>query len=121
MIPSSQLALETGSDLLPCYVFGGTDFFHNLATGTNPLARLSRKIKAGVTIFWGYFFLPLPFLPKVTLCIADPVEVTKWEGEGEIPEDIIEDLHAKYIASIVDLFEKHKAVAGYPDAELLVK
>jgi len=114
-----KLALETGSDLLPCYVFGGTDFYHNLATGTNILARISRKMKAGVTVFWGWFGLPLPFLPKVTLCVADPIRVEK--VEGEIPKELIDSIHKKYIETIVELFEKYKVKAGYPNAVLIVK
>ncbi|RYZ15583.1 MAG: hypothetical protein EOO70_06495 [Myxococcaceae bacterium] len=43
-----RLSLETGARLVPCYVFGGTDFFHNLATSQSPLARLSRYVRAGV-------------------------------------------------------------------------
>ena len=31
-----KLAIETGSSLIPCYVFGGTDFFCNLITGGYP-------------------------------------------------------------------------------------
>jgi hypothetical protein len=30
-----RLSLETGAHLYPCYVFGGTDFYDNLATGTD--------------------------------------------------------------------------------------
>ncbi|GMH56820.1 hypothetical protein TL16_g02228 [Triparma laevis f. inornata] len=114
-----KLAIETGSDLLPCYVFGGTDFYHNIATGTGILSRISRKMKAGVTIFYGWFFLPLPFLPKVTLCVADPIRVEK--VEGEIPKELIESIHKEYIEAIKELFEKYKVKAGYPDAVLDVK
>jgi hypothetical protein len=116
-----RLSLETGAKLMPCYVFGGTDFFHNLATSDSVFSRASRKLKAGMTIFWGHFGLPIPFFPKVTITIADPIEVTKWEGEGKIPQDQVEALHAKYVTSIQELFDTYKAAAGYPDAVLEIE
>ena len=61
-----RLSIETGAQLVPCYVFGGTDFFHNLATDAGFFARLSRMCRAGVTIFWGRFGLPIPFCPRVS-------------------------------------------------------
>ena len=115
-----RLSLETGAELIPCYVFGGTDFFHNLATTDNLLARLSRKYKMGLTWFWGKFGLPIPFAPKVTMCIGEPLAVDKWTGNDRIPDDIIDELHERYIKAINDLFNRYKVQAGYPNAELEV-
>ena len=60
-----KLAIETGAQLIPCYVFGGTDFFNNLATDDGFFASLSRTLRMGVTIFWGPLGLPIPYAPKV--------------------------------------------------------
>jgi hypothetical protein len=87
--------LETGAQLIPTYVFGGTDFFHNLATHENFLSRLSRKYRMGLTYFWGYFGLPIPFCPKVTLCVGKPIEVKKWDKNEKIPSSLIDELHNK--------------------------
>lgn len=91
----TKLSLETGAMLCPTYVFGGTDFFHNLATSDSLFSKLSRSFRAGVTIFWGHFGLPIPFTPRVTLCIGDPIPVKKWTGEGKVPAELIEELHNK--------------------------
>lgn len=91
----ARLSLETGAELIPTYVFGGTDFFHNLATGDSILSKISRNLRAGVTIFWGHFGLPIPFTPRVTMCIADPIPVTKWVGDGPVPEELIDELLEK--------------------------
>ena len=115
-----RLSLQTGAELIPCYVFGGTDFFHNLATTGNLLAQLSRKYKMGITWFWGKFGLPIPFTPKVTMCIGEPLAVEKWTGEGRIPDDVIDELHQRYIDAIQNLFDKYKVHVGYPDAALEV-
>lgn len=114
-----KLSIETGARLTPCYVFGGTDFFHNLATGDGWLSRLSRFLKAGVTIFWGKWGLPIPFTPKVTLVIGDPIVPPEgWNGTGPIPTELIDKLHDQFMKAMIDLFEKHKAVCGYPDGKL---
>ena len=120
----TRLSLETGAKLMPCYVFGGTDFYNNFATADNPLARLSRRLQMGLTLFWGpwSFLMPfVPYTPKVTMVIAPPLEVEKWDmAQGPIPAEKIESLHEQYVNSIRGLFEQYKAVAGYPDAVLKV-
>jgi hypothetical protein len=90
-----KLALETGCNIAPCYVFGGTDFFNNLATGDSWLSKLSRKLQMGLTIFWGQYGLPIPYTPRVTMCLADPLTCKKWNGEGKVPDDLINDLHQR--------------------------
>jgi hypothetical protein len=62
-----RLSIETGAELTPCYVFGGTDFFHNLATDDGLFSSLSRSLRMGLTIFWGPYGLPIPYAPKVGL------------------------------------------------------
>lgn len=116
-----RLSIETGASLIPTYVFGGTDFFNNLATSDSVFSRFSRKFKIGITFFWGYLGLPIPFCPKVTMVICEPLPVVKWTGEGEIPMEMIDDLHNKYIQSIQEGFDKYKALAGYPDAVLNIE
>jgi len=91
-----KLSLETGAMLLPSYVFGGNDFFYNVATGDSLLSQLSRKLRMGITMFYGQFGLPVPYHPKVTMVIGDPIPVEKWSQEGEpVSADAIDKLHEK--------------------------
>eukprot|EP01038_Epipyxis_sp_PR26KG_P007766 gene7766-10551_t len=115
-----KLSIETGAKLIPTYVFGGTDFFNNLATSNGLFASLSRKLRMGVTIFWGHFGLPIPFSPRVSLCIGDPIDPPVWDKSKQesIPPEMIEELHQRFLKSMIDLFEKYKVEAGYPDAKL---
>jgi 2-acylglycerol O-acyltransferase 2 len=114
-----KLAIETGSSLIPCYVFGGTDFFHNLITADNLLAKWSRKLRVTFTVFFGRFGLPIPFSPVVTMVFADPLPVVKWNSQdGPIPKKLIEELHERYETAIKEVFDKYKVVAGYPNCEL---
>ena len=96
-----RLALETGTSIYPCYVFGGTDFFNNLATGDNFFSRMSRKLRMGIALFYGQFGLPIPYAPRVTLCIGDTIDVQKWEGEGPVPNELIEELQKKVYLSFL--------------------
>lgn len=118
-----KLSLETKAELVPCYVFGGTDFFHTLATSDSWLSKLSRRLKVGITIFWGQFGLPIPFAPKVTMVIGQPIPPPKiaWsskpEDKGKMSE-AIDGLHQTFMKEMLTLFDDHKALAGYPEAVL---
>lgn len=117
-----RLSLETGALLIPCYVFGGTDFYYNLMTADGWVSRLCRHLQLGVTIFWGRFYLPiLPLTPKVTICIAEPLPVQKWDQPGPVPDEMIDKLHSQYLDAIQRLFDDYKVAAGYPDATLEIR
>jgi hypothetical protein len=101
-----KLALETGAHLAPIYVFGGTDFFHNLISGDNFVGRVSRRLRMGISVFYGPWFLPVPYTPRITFCYAEVVCVEKWDlSKGPIPEELIDELHCKvrYINAFICL------------------
>jgi hypothetical protein len=56
--------------ILPTYVFGGTDFFNNLATSDGMFSRVSRRMRMGMTVFWGPYGMLFPYTPKVTMVIG---------------------------------------------------
>lgn len=116
-----RLSLETGAHLIPMYVFGGTDFFVNLATGDGIVSKFSRWLRAGLTIFWGQYMLPIPYTPRVSMCLGRPILIKRWSGEGPVPDELVDDLHKKYIQAIQDLFETHKVEAGHADSHLEVR
>ncbi len=63
--------------------------------GNGLLSYLSRKLRMGLTIFWGPFGLPIPYTPRVTLCVGDPIPVKKWvptEDQKTIPNELLEEL-----------------------------
>eukprot|EP00559_Dactyliosolen_fragilissimus_P004410 CAMPEP_0184869816 /NCGR_PEP_ID=MMETSP0580-20130426/35409_1 /TAXON_ID=1118495 /ORGANISM="Dactyliosolen fragilissimus" /LENGTH=283 /DNA_ID=CAMNT_0027371551 /DNA_START=489 /DNA_END=1340 /DNA_ORIENTATION=- len=97
-----KLALQTGALLTPVYVFGGSEFFDQLAApSTNQscehsidndprssnssskksiqnqlgywLERLSRRIQGGLTFYWGQYGTPLPYKARLTLVLGDPI------------------------------------------------
>jgi hypothetical protein len=62
-----KLALRQGVDVVPVYLFGNTSVLSVLKHG--PLAALSRKLQASLTLFWGKWFLPIPRDEKVSALI----------------------------------------------------
>ena len=117
-----RLAVQTNSELCPCYVFGGNDFYDNFATGDSFIASFSRKVKAGLTFFTGQYGLPfLPYAPKCTLVLSEPLQVPAAldvKGKPRSEEERLEELHTKYCEAITHLFDRYKALAGYPDHTL---
>ena len=118
-----QLALKTGAELVPCYVFGGDDFFCSLATvdsDSNVLARLCKTLVGNrLPVFWGYLGLPLPFLCTVTACVSAPIPVSKKVGESDA--QCIARCHGEYVEAVRGLFEKYKEVSGHGGDVLQVK
>jgi hypothetical protein len=114
-----KLAIECGSEITPIYIFGGTDFFHNLCAGDSWLAQLSRKYKIGLTLFWGWFYLPIPYLPKLTIAVGKSLPLPKgWNGQGNVPQNLIDEYHSAYLTEIQRVFDTYKSAAGYGDANL---
>ena len=68
-----KLALQTGAALVPIYVFGGNDFYHQLQGGLGFLEHVSRSAKAGLTLFWGQYGLPMPFPVQCSMVLGDPI------------------------------------------------
>jgi len=119
-----RLSLETGASLCPVYVFGGNDFFYQLSSSNSWFARTSRKFGISLTLFWGLPWLPtVPLVPKsgVTIAFAEPLPPKKTKSPDGRPTDAeIEEVHAAYVEAMQTMFEKYKAVAGYPEAKLHV-
>ena len=85
------------------------------------MSKLSRMLRTGLTVYWGQFGLPIPYIPPhgVSLVIGPPIRVNKLGPDP--PQDQVDTLHTKYIDAVRDLFDKYKAEAGYPTATLDVQ
>ena len=106
-----KLAFRTGAALVPVYVFGGADFFKQLAThkddksGVGKLfAQVSRRLRGGVTFFWGQYGLPIPYAARTALVI-----VFRDHGvESLCKQYTIFDPLVTYISPNVDMNIKHR-------------
>mmetsp|Transcript_29209 Transcript_29209/g.46913 ORF Transcript_29209/g.46913 Transcript_29209/m.46913 type:complete len:243 (-) Transcript_29209:76-804(-) len=129
-----RLSLECKAQILPVYVFGANDFFYNLVNvsenangsssngggggGGGLLSFASRRLRATITLFWGRFGLPIPYAPRVCMVIGKPLEIPSNENWGDSE---IEHLRSAYIDEMKLIFNKYKAAAGRPNANLEVR
>lgn len=92
-----KLALQTGADVVPVYLFGNTSVLSLIATG--PLAALSRKLQVSFTLFWGLGGLPIPRPRPVLYVRGKPLGLPKVSAE-QITDELIQKWHACYVAEI---------------------
>ena len=114
-----RLAIQTGASIVPIYCFGANDILHQATSGNSFIGKLSRKLRISITIFWGQLGLPIPFSVNLSYAAGVPVDAPKVKDMDNI-EEAVEKMHAQYVASLRAAFDKYKADAGYPDAELTV-
>ena len=103
-----RIALETGSAVVPVYSFGENDVYDQVDTG------FTRRVNGFFVKYFG-FFIPLYFggiqtplnpVPKrrvIITVIGDPIEV---ERNPQPSAEEVERLKQKYIAGLVDIFDK---------------
>lgn len=143
-----KLALQTGAAIYPSFVFGASDFLDQLTPVENNeggdsdsttsfigkiMEAMSRKIKGGLTLFYGRFYLPVPYNPRISMVFGDPiypVENTSMKnvnGDKQTCERVenptseqVEELLERYVDAMQRLFEQYKVEAGYPNETLKI-
>jgi len=111
-----KLALESGCALVPCYTLGNTGLYQCL-TG-NRLQQLSNYLRVSITLFWGRFFLPIPNRQPVCFLMGTPIEVKK---NLKPSQQDIDELHSKFVAAMVSLFEENKGRFHWEHKKLIIK
>jgi len=117
-----SLACQYGYHLVPTYAFGQNEIYTvNKGLFGGARAMLQRRFKMSIPIFWGVRGTPMPHPRKVTLAIGRPIKVPAPSSPGAEPDaDLVERLHAEYVAELRRVFEESKAAAGYPERTLQV-
>jgi 1-acyl-sn-glycerol-3-phosphate acyltransferase len=107
-----KLALQTGCCLVPCYVFGANEMYTRLFGPDSLLAGISSRIQMSLVVWYGRWGIPFGVVPhqvKMVIVLGEPIEVTK--VDEPTPEQV-QELHAKYVAAICALFDRHKHRMG---------
>lgn len=111
-----KVCLRHGYRLHPVYTFGESDTYLTLP-GFEKFRLWLNKQGIPTVAFWGLSWCPL--LPRrgceLMTFVGKPVEMPKIE---EPTARDVDEWHAKYLEALRELFEKHKAEAGRPDAKL---
>jgi hypothetical protein len=79
--------------------------------------QMSRKIRFTPLVFWGRFGGPVPFQKPMYYVVGKPIPVTK--NPSPTREEIAA-VHGQFVKAVEELFEKHKAAAGFKDTSLYV-
>ena len=157
----ARLALEHGATVVPVYTFGMNECFSTLTLGRNDeqgggwLARLCRRHRLAVCVFWGQVIhiylislsitlphLPLWYLPlarialtylpyhsaqwglpiprptRISFVFGEGVKVDKAPAGQYLDLQQVEEVYERCCQSLRCAFDKYKAEAGFPDAEL---
>ena len=104
-----KLSLQYGCDLVPSYAFGETELYHisDFALGFRQWLQRTFSIALCITTgspkWWNWF---APLKRPLHVKFGKPIKVKKKEKSAITQEDI-DALHAKFIAGLHDVFEKH--------------
>jgi len=143
-----KLALQTGAVIYPAYVFGASDMLDQLApveigqdkskedtknTFASMMESLSRKLGGGLTLYYGQYFLPIPYNPQLSMVLGNPIYPVKDTTEPNVcgekntckrienpTTEQVEELMDRYTNALKCLFEQYKVEAGYPNDTLKV-
>jgi len=111
-----RMAIEMGVDIVPVYHLGNTSLFDY--SKNNFLSKWSRKLQISLVVFWGRFFLPLPYRKPVVMVIGEPITVKKNSNPSA---DEIDEIHSKVIEALGKLFQDNKHhIPGWESKQLIV-
>ncbi|EFJ26687.1 hypothetical protein SELMODRAFT_96204 [Selaginella moellendorffii] len=112
-----RVAIETGAPLVPVFCFGQTEAYKWWKPKGELYAKLSRAIGFTPLVFWGMYGSPVPCQQEMYVAVGNPIEVTK---TSQPSREEVANVLEKFIVALQELFEKHKAAAGYKDTMLHV-
>ena len=103
-----KMALETGAQLVPVYIFGENDLFDRIP-GLQKLQRwLQQKMTFAMPLFYGKLYLPIPYRRTLTTVVGDPIP---HPVKGTLDERV-DAYHAMYVKALTDLFEHNVQIYG---------
>eukprot|EP00927_Polykrikos_kofoidii_P065023 TRINITY_DN60821_c0_g1_i1.p1 TRINITY_DN60821_c0_g1~~TRINITY_DN60821_c0_g1_i1.p1 ORF type:complete len:393 (-),score=59.51 TRINITY_DN60821_c0_g1_i1:65-1102(-) len=112
----AKLSLRNGIPLLPAYSLGNTGVFTVWYDRFGILEGLSRRFRMSIFVFWGRFGLPLPHRVNITMLFGRLTEAP--EPTDKPSDEAVDELHAKLLQSISEMFEEHKGAHGWGDRTL---
>lgn len=120
-----KLAIRTGSDLVPCYLFGNTKLLscwagEGIPKGREILEYISRKVGFAIIIIFGRFGLPVPRRIPVLGVMGKPIPTKHIKCE-EPTEEQIKEVQDKLIEEMQTIFDRYKGLYGWEDKKLIIK
>jgi 2-acylglycerol O-acyltransferase 2 len=110
-----KLALEHGAALVPVYYFGNTQLFDFSANRT--LSKISRQFRMSLLVYFGRWYLPVPYQEQITMIIGSPIEVPHIASPTDAQVD---EYHQKFVEAISEMYTRYAPVVGWHDKPLVV-
>lgn len=120
-----KLAIRTGADIVPCYLFGNTKLLgcwagEGIPQGRNILERISRKVGFALIIFYGRFGLPIP--RRVPIFGAMGKAIPTYHIKCEEPtQEQVDAIQKQLLEEMQGLFDRYKGLYGWEDKQLIIK
>jgi diacylglycerol O-acyltransferase 2, plant len=113
-----KAAIQEGAHILPVFFFGNSKIFHIAGgSGSNSwLARLSRKLRASIVLFYGRNYLPVPLRHPIHIATGDVVNVK--QSDNPTAEEI-DDVMNRVVSSLEKLYNTQKP--DWEDRPLIIK
>ncbi|RYH10722.1 hypothetical protein EON65_39335 [archaeon] len=72
----------------------------------------------GLILFWGRFFLPVPYRVPIVGIMAKPIDVPHTDTPTD---EEVDKYHTILMDEMVKLFDKHKSKYGWGNKKLIIK
>jgi 1-acyl-sn-glycerol-3-phosphate acyltransferase len=120
-----KLAIRTGSDLVPCYLFGNTKLLscwagEGVPKGRDILEYISRKVGFALIFIYGRFGLPVPRRVPILAVMGKPISTYHIKCEEPTLEQI-QEIQTLLIDEMQDIFDRYKGLYGWEDKHLIIK
>lgn len=121
-----KLAIRTGADLVPCYLFGNTKLLscwagEAIPHGRQALEWLSRKVLGfAAIIIFGRFGIPIPYRVPVLCVMGKAVPTFQIQCEEPTMEQV-KAIQEQLLKGMQETFNEHKALYGWDEAHLIIK
>eukprot|EP00980_Cylindrotheca_fusiformis_P001083 scaffold305_cov110-Cylindrotheca_fusiformis.AAC.1 len=120
-----KLAIRTGADLVPCYLFGNTKLLgcwagEGIPKGRSILKKISRKVGFAIIFIYGRFGLPVPRRIPILGVMGKAIATHHLKCEEPTPEQI-KEVQDILIAEMQRIFDTYKGFYGWEEKTLIIK
>ena len=121
-----KLAIRTGADIVPAYMFGNTELYQCwIGEGVPGLKRLlewcSRRVVGFATVvMWGRWLLPIPYRIPLLTVLGRPIPTNHLKCEEPTLEQMLE-IQQQLEVSIAEVFNRYKHLYNLKDKKLVIR